>query len=92
MEQHIFAFSLIIEDTTENVLQFKSIYNKNLGFIEQKFIFENYREVQIRKCLLINIIFAIIIFSNDLFRVALYRLMLVLLKDALFDYKDSLLF
>ncbi len=40
MEQHVFAFSLIIEGTTENVLQFlmplKSIYNKNLGFIEQK--------------------------------------------------------
>ncbi len=45
MEQQIFAFSLIIEDNTEKVLQFimpvKSIYNKNLGFIEQKCIFEH---------------------------------------------------
>jgi hypothetical protein len=34
---HFFAFSLIIEGTTEKVLQFimplKSIYNQNLGFI-----------------------------------------------------------
>jgi hypothetical protein len=34
----LLAFSLIIEGTTEKVLQFivvlKSIYNKNLGFIE----------------------------------------------------------
>ncbi len=40
MEQHIFAFSIIIEGTTEKVLQFimslKSIYNKNLGCIVQK--------------------------------------------------------
>jgi hypothetical protein len=38
MEEHIFAFSLIIEGTTEKVLQFimplKSIYNKNFGIIE----------------------------------------------------------
>jgi hypothetical protein len=38
MEQHIFAFILIIEGTTEKVLQFimklKSIHSINLGFIE----------------------------------------------------------
>ncbi len=43
MEQHIFAFSLIIEGTTEKVFQFimplKSIYNRNFGFIEQKMYF-----------------------------------------------------
>ncbi len=43
MEQHVFAFSLIIEGTTEKVLQtimpLKSIYNQNLGFIEQKMYF-----------------------------------------------------
>ncbi len=43
MEQHVFAFWLIIEGNTEKVLQFimklKSIYNKNLGFIEQKNVF-----------------------------------------------------
>jgi hypothetical protein len=46
MEQHIiFAFSLIIEGTTEKVLQFikslMSIYNRNFGFIEQKCIFNS---------------------------------------------------
>jgi hypothetical protein len=43
MEQHVFAFLLIIEGTTEKVLQFimplKSIYNQNLGFIGQKMCF-----------------------------------------------------
>ncbi len=43
MEQHFFAFSLIIEGTTEKVFQFimplKSIYNRNFGFIEQKMYF-----------------------------------------------------
>jgi hypothetical protein len=43
MEQHVFAFSLIIEGTKEKVLQFikplKSIYNQNLGFTEQKLYF-----------------------------------------------------
>ncbi len=42
-EQHIFAFSLIIEGTTEKVLQFimppKTINNPNFGFIEQKMYF-----------------------------------------------------
>ncbi len=41
-----FTFSLIIEGTTEKVLQFiiplKSIYNENLGFSEQEFILEDY--------------------------------------------------
>ncbi len=40
---HFFAFSFIIEGTTEKVLQFmmqlKSIYNRNFGFIEQKMYF-----------------------------------------------------
>jgi hypothetical protein len=48
-----FAFGLIIEGATEKVLQFimqlKSVYNKNLGFIEQKLFFFNTAEVQIRK-------------------------------------------
>jgi hypothetical protein len=63
MEQRVFfAFSLIIEGTTEKVLQFimplKSIYSTNFGFIEQKRIFVDYREFQARKTLLIDIIFA----------------------------------
>jgi hypothetical protein len=49
MEQHVFAFSLIMEGATEKMLQFttplKSLYIKNLGFIELKCIFEQYREV-----------------------------------------------
>jgi hypothetical protein len=43
-----FAFSLIIEGATEKVLQFmrpvQSIYNLNLGFIEQKIEFLNTTE------------------------------------------------
>ncbi len=43
MEQHIFYILLIIEGTTEKVLQFimplKSIYNQNFGFIEHKMYF-----------------------------------------------------
>jgi len=42
MEQHIFAFWLIIEGATEKVLQFilqlKSIYKKNLVSLNQKCI------------------------------------------------------
>ncbi len=45
----LFEFSSYMEGTNEKVLQFKmpfkSIYNKNLGFVEQKNIFEHYREV-----------------------------------------------
>ncbi len=45
IEQHIFAYSLIKEGTTEKVLQFimplNSIYNQNFGFAEQKNVFLN---------------------------------------------------
>ncbi len=67
--------------TTEKVLQFlmplKSIYNKNLGFIEQKHIFEHYKEVQTIKNVLIDIIFIVFFFLMTLFRAAPYSLMLV---------------
>jgi len=53
------AFLIIVEGTTEKVLQFimplELLYNKNLGFIEQKNIFEEYTEIQTKKCLLIDI-------------------------------------
>jgi hypothetical protein len=53
MEQHVFAFLLIIEGTTEKVLQFtmqlKSIYHKNLGFMEQKMYFGTIRSVSNKK-------------------------------------------
>jgi hypothetical protein len=57
-----FAFSLIIEGTTEKVLQcmlpLKSIYNKTLVSLNKKCIFEHCREFQARKTLFIDIIFA----------------------------------
>jgi hypothetical protein len=54
MEQHVFAFSVLIEGTTEKVLQFimplKSMYNRNFGFIEQKmYILKTAREFQLDK-------------------------------------------
>ncbi len=49
------------EGTTEKVLQYimslKSIYNKNLGLLNKKCIFECYREVLTIKNLLIDRIF-----------------------------------
>ncbi len=57
-----FAFSFIIGGTAEKVLQFimplKSIYNKNLGLVEKKCIFELYGDVQASINLLIDNIFA----------------------------------
>jgi len=48
MELFFFAFLLIKEGTTEKVLQsimpLKSIYNKNLGFYEQRNVFLNTTE------------------------------------------------
>ncbi len=78
---NVFAFSLNIEGTTEKMLQFilslKSIYNNNLGLIEQKCIFEHYREIQTVKNQSNVIVFAMNFFG-DLFRAAFYWLMLVL--------------
>jgi hypothetical protein len=74
MEQHNFAFSLIIEGTTEKVLQYimplKSIYNKTLVLLNKKCTFEHYREVETRKNLLIDSIFVLKNISDDLFRFA----------------------
>jgi hypothetical protein len=43
IEQHVFAFSFIIEGTIEKVLLFimslKTIFNQNLAFTEQKLYF-----------------------------------------------------
>ncbi len=39
-------------------MPFKSIYNKNFGFMEQKMNFEHYKEFQASKTQLIAIIFA----------------------------------
>jgi len=64
----------------------KLIYNKTLVPLGKKCIFEDNREIQTIKNQLIDIIFVIKIFSDDLFRAAPYSLMLVLNKDALFHY------
>ena len=71
-----FAFWLIIEGAKEKVLQFKmqlkSVYNKNLGFIEQKLYFWTLQRGSNKKNLLTDILLQF--FSNDLFRAALYSL------------------
>jgi len=50
MERHVFGFSLIIEGATEKVLQFtmplKSYHIRNIGFNEQKCIFEHPGKVE----------------------------------------------
>ncbi len=66
------------------VIPLQSIYSKNLCFDEQNMYFEHYIEVLTIKRLLIGIMFVKIFFSGDLFRAALYSLMSVLHKDALF--------
>ncbi len=56
----------------------------------KKRIFEHYREIQTSKHLLIDIIFVMKKNSDVLFRVALYRHMLVLHKAALFQCNSAL--
>jgi hypothetical protein len=96
MDQHVFAFLLIIEGTTEKVLQFimqlKSIYHKNLGFIEQKMSFETIHSVSNKKKSSLSIdIFSTKKKSYDFFKADLYRLMLVFNKDALFHLVSGLI-
>ncbi len=52
--------------------------------MNKKWIFEHYREFQTIKNLQIDIFFVMKIFSDDLFRAAPYKLMLVLNRDAMF--------
>ena len=86
-----FAFWLIIEGATEKVLQsimqVKLIYNKNLGFIEQKMYFWTLSWGSNKKKFIHWHHFCLDFFSNDLFKAALYRLMLVLHKDVLLHCK-----
>jgi hypothetical protein len=81
IEQHVFAFLLIIEGTTEKLLQFIIM---SLVSLDKKCILEPSRVAQTRKSLLIDIIFSMKKNSNDLFRATLCRLVLVLEKDVLF--------
>jgi hypothetical protein len=78
MEQHIF---FILIDYRGHHWKGVVIYNATCVSLQQKTwfhwkkcIFEHYREVQIRKSLLIDIILALIFFSDDLFRAALYSI------------------
>ncbi len=63
MEQHVFAFSLIIEGATDKVMQLimplKSIYNQNFGFVEQKMDFRTFQRGSSIKKLLTDIILSI---------------------------------
>jgi len=47
-QERFFTFSLITVGATEKALQFKmpleTIYNKNFGFVEQKYILEHFRK------------------------------------------------
>jgi hypothetical protein len=76
---HFFAFSIIIEGTTEKVLQFimpfKSRYNHNIGFIEQKMYFWMLQRDSNKKTSINWHYFCHEKISEDLFRAALYKLM-----------------
>jgi hypothetical protein len=91
---NFFAFSLIIEGTTEKVLQFKmllkAICNRNFGFIEQTKLFLKTTESFKQEKLYELTSFSPQNISVDLFRVAPYMLMLLLHKDALFHWVLSL--
>jgi hypothetical protein len=92
-----FAFSLIIEATTEKVLQFimplELIYSRNFGFIEQKMYFlnptESFKQEKLY-CLTLFLPFYLKK-SVDLLRGAPYMLTLVLHEDALFHCSTSML-
>ncbi len=83
-----FAFSIIIEGTTEKAMQFilpvKPIYNKNLGFIERRTYFWTLQRNSNKQ---VSINWHHLCHEKNydvLFRAALYRHMLVLHKDVLF--------
>jgi hypothetical protein len=62
----------------------KSIYRKTLASSNKNVFLNTADKFKTIKNLLIDMSFAVIIFSGDLFRAATYRLMLVLNKDVLF--------
>ncbi len=73
MEQHVFAFSLIIDGATEKVLQLnmplKSIYNQNLGLVEQKVYFLTLQTCSNnKKFFKLTLLLSWKYFSGDLFR------------------------
>ncbi len=69
------------------IIQLKSIYNKNLGFIEQKINFWTLQRCSNKKkSSKLHSFCHDNFFSNDFFRAALYRLRLALHKNALFYF------
>jgi hypothetical protein len=92
MEQHVFMLSLIVEGTTEKVSKFimphKSIDSKKFCLKEQN-VFLNYTErLKQQKCLYSCIINVSKICSVYLFCAALFELMFVIHKGALFHFKQ----
>ncbi len=88
-EQHVFCIFFNYKGYHRKMLQFimppKSIYNKMPWFHRtKKFTFEQYKEFQTVKNLLIDNIFSHENVSDDLFRAVPCSLMLVLNKDGLF--------
>jgi len=68
----LFTFSLIMEGTTEKVLQFKmpvkSINNKNFGFVEQKMLFWTLQRFKQLKIYVLTLFLSWKYFSDDLLR------------------------
>jgi hypothetical protein len=85
-KRSLFSQSVSIHYYYINLNQFPT---KTLVSLNKKCIIEHCREVQTRKCLLIDI-FSHKIFSNDLFRATLYRIMLILHKDVMFHLSKLL--
>ncbi len=63
-----------------------SIVNQNLDSMKKTWIFEHFREVQMINNQLIDFDLVMKHLSGDLLRAALYRVMLVLHKHALFHF------
>ncbi len=71
-----------------NIMPLESFYNKNHSFIEWKMYFCTLHRGSNIKKLLIDMILSWKKNSSDIFRVAPFKLMLGLSKDALFNSKE----
>jgi hypothetical protein len=84
------TFLLIIEGTTEKVLQFimpmKAVDSRKISFIRQKCVFEHCWECETKKRLLNDIILVIKHYCSNLFRAAPYMILVALHKDVRFHY------
>ncbi len=86
MEQHIFC--ILTEKMQQFIMPFKSIYNRNIGFIEQKMYFWTVQRVSSKKNYWLTF-FAMKKVFVDLFRAAPYMFMLALHKDALLHCEEN---